>query len=407
MTNKPEAAAEFYPVLQKWPSQDVLARINATSSATLQRVLAAETSGEPDRLLALLSPAAEPFLEAMARQAQAATLRHFGKTMQLFTPLYLSNYCANRCVYCGFSADNLFDRLQLSAAQVEAEAKRIAATGLRQVLVLTGDALRKATPAYIAQSLEILRDYFPALGVEIYAMSEAEYAQLAAAGADSLTIYQETYNEAIYASLHLSGPKKDYHFRLGAPERAARAGMRAVNVAALLGFDDWRRDAFFTGLHAWWLQRRYPHLEIGLSLPRLRPCKGDEKKSYAQQSVEDKHLVQALLALRLFLPEVGITLSTRESATLRDHMLPLGVTRLSAGVTTAVGGHVLQNANNVPQFSIADERSVDAVAAMLRTKGYQAVYKDWEPLRDRPPAQAATAGFLPTPRWLNRQELAL
>lgn len=391
--------AEFYSVLQEWKRRDVLPQIEATPPSVVHSILEDEAGGTPERLMALLSPAAEPFLERMARKAQGETLRHFGRTIQLFTPIYISNYCANRCLYCGFSASNIFDRLQLSPEQLEDEAKAIAATGLRQVLVLTGDALKKATPAYIANSLEILRRYFPALGLEIYAMTEAEYAELVAAGADSLTIYQETYDEALYAGLHISGPKKDFLFRLGAPERAARAGVRAVNVAALLGLDDWRRDVFFTGLHAWWLRRRYPHLEIGVSLPRLRPCKGDENLTYTPRTVEDRHLVQALLALRIFLPEVGITISTRESASFRDQLVPLGVTRLSAGVTTAVGGHVVQDEENVPQFAISDDRSVDAVAAMLQGKGYQPVYKDWEPLLDVD--MEVSSGSMPY--WLTAQ----
>ncbi len=399
--------AEFYETLQAWQTRDVLSRIMNATPAMVQAALGGAYSG-PERLLALLSPAAEPFLETMARKAQGETLRHFGRTIQLFTPIYISNYCANRCLYCGFSADNIFDRRQLTLEQLEDEARAIAATGLRQVLVLTGDAYKKTTPTYIARCLEVLRRHFPALGIEIYAMTESDYVKMARAGADSLTLYQETYNEEVYARVHISGPKKDFHFRLGAPERAARAGMRAVNVAALLGLDHWRRDVFMTGLHAWWLGRRYPHLEVGLSLPRLRPCEGDDRHVYAKEGVDDRNLVQALVALRVFLPEIGITLSTREPESLRDRLVALGVTRLSAGVSTAVGGHASDDDDNVPQFSISDERSVDDVTAMLRGKGYQPVYKDWEPLGD--PAHEDRMGAvsvpLMPPRWLMTEGVA-
>lgn len=332
---------------------------------------------------ALLSPAAEGFLEPMARRAQAETIRHFGKTVQLFTPLYLANFCTNRCVYCGFNTNRSIPRQMLSLQEVEAEAAAIAATGLRRILALTGDAPARTGVAYLADCVAILARHFPSVGIEVPSMTVAEYAQVAAAGADSMTMFQETYDEILYAKLHPAGPKRDFGFRLDAPQRAIMGGMRAVNLGALLGLDDWRRDMFRTGLHAAFLQARHPDVDISVSLPRIRPCgekpASKEEREFTPLPVTDKHFVQALLAFRCFMPQAGITLSTREPAWLRDKLVPLGVTRLSAGVCTAVGGHTAAAGveKREPQFDISDPRSVDEMAAALEGMGYQPVYTDW------------------------------
>jgi 2-iminoacetate synthase len=220
----------------------------------------------------------------------------------------------------------------------------------------------------------VLGRYFPAIGMEIYALSQADYGRLIEAGVDSLTIYQETYNEELYRQLHPKGPKRDYRFRLDAPERACRAGMRAVNVGALLGLDDWRQDAFITGLHAHYLQNRYPETETSISLPRMRPHVGGYQPGCI---VADRHIVQTMTALRLFMPRAGITISTRESARFRDRLLPLGVTRMSAGSCTAVGGRT-GKADSASQFEISDERSAPEMVDMLRRAGWQPVFKDWQ-----------------------------
>ena len=359
------AAAESDPVL----------RMQSVTGADVQRALN-RSMPTADDFLCLLAPAAEAHLEQMAQLAHSLTVAQFGRTMVLYTPLYLSNHCTNRCVYCGFNRDNRIPRRQLTLAEVDAEARAIAATGLKHILILTGDAPAKASVDYIQACCEVLQGYFPAIGMEVYAMSQADYARLIDAGVDSLTIYQETYNEALYRTLHPQGPKRDYRFRLDAPERACLAGMRAVNVGALLGLDDWRRDAFFTGLHAFYLQRRFPEAEVSVSLPRMRPHVGGFQPECI---VEDRHIVQIMTALRLFMPRVGITISTRESARFRDRILPLGVTRMSAGSCTAVGGRTAEKPST-GQFDISDERSVAEMAAMLRQAGWQPVYKDWQSL---------------------------
>jgi len=326
--------------------------------------------------LTLLSPIAEKYLEQIAQRAQELTVRHFGRTMQLFTPMYVSDYCINHCVYCGFQEKNKLNRRRLSLAEVGLEARSIVETGLKHILLLTGEDRRQAGVTYLKECVQVLRRNFTAIGIEVYPLQQEEYVEMVEAGVDSLTMFQETYNSVLYARLHLAGPKRDYRFRLEAPERAGKAGLRGLNIGALLGLDDWRRDAFFTGLHADYLQRRFPDAEISISTPRIRPCIGDGFQPAA--NVIDSNLVQYITAFRLFLPRGGITLSTRETPTLRNHLLGLGVTRMSAGVSTGVGGHSRTDAPG--QFEIADNRSVGDMAAMLYQRGYQPVYKDWQTL---------------------------
>ncbi|EGO63387.1 2-iminoacetate synthase ThiH [Acetonema longum] len=347
-------------------------------SKTIERILGQDRL-LPTDFLALLSPAAQPYLEAMAQKARRLTVQHFGKTILLYTPLYLSDYCSNQCQYCGFNVRNPLKRKQLSLEEVEEAARRIAATGLKHILILTGDARAISSPDYIADCAGVLRKYFTSIAIEVYAMTQEEYGQLVNAGVDGFTIYQETYNEEYYDLIHVSGPKKDYRFRLDAPERACRAGMRSVNIGALLGLDDWRRDGFFTGLHAHYLQNQYPAVEISLSLPRIRPHAGEFQP---RCPVTDKQMVQFLLALRLFLPRAGITISTRENARFRDNLLSLGVTKMSAGSHTAVGAQI-DKEENAGQFEISDPRNVAEMSAALRQMGYQPLYQDWQPIGDR------------------------
>ncbi|MDO8525839.1 MAG: 2-iminoacetate synthase ThiH [Candidatus Omnitrophota bacterium] len=327
-------------------------------------------------LMALLSPDAEEHLEDMARQSRELTLRYFGKTIRLYTPIYISNYCENRCAYCGFNAGNKIARKRLSPEEVEREARAIAQTGLRHILLLTGESRAMSPISYIKDCLKVLNKYFSSVSVEIYALTEAEYAELVSEGVDGLTIHQETYDEETYRSVHPSGPKSDYKFRIEAPERGARAGMRNVNIGVLLGLGDWREEAFRLGLHAKYLQDEFPGVDIGVSLPRLKPHAGSFK---APHRVSDKAFVQMITALRIFLPRLGISISTREEASFRENLIPLGVTRISAGSSTYVGGHTAGpiSGDNLPQFEISDKRSVAEIMNMLGQKGYQPVTKDW------------------------------
>ncbi|MCW2277527.1 tyrosine lyase ThiH [Heliophilum fasciatum] len=363
----------FYDQLHAYREFDVAAYCADVTPNQVARALQKDQLSPLD-FLALLAPAAEPFLEAMAQKAHQLTKQHFGRTILLYTPLYLSNYCSNRCVYCSFAAHNRLQRKQLRLDEVEREAALIAASGLKHILLLTGDAPEIASLDYLADAIAIIKKYFTCIGVELYALDEAGYRRLIAAGVDQMTLYQETYDEARYDQLHLWGPKKDFRFRLDAPEAACRAGMRNVNIGALLGLAEWQRDAFFTALHGLYLQERYPSAEISFSLPRIRPHKG----AFAPAClVTDKQMVQLMTALRLWMPRAGITISTRETAQFRNHIVPLGVTKMSAGVSTSVGGHG-EPGDGEGQFEIADPRDVSTMAAAITGLGYQPVFKDWQ-----------------------------
>lgn len=364
----------FLPEALRLNTESLDQRFNTVTRDEALAVLGRERVDEKG-FAALLSPAAAPCLEAMARRAHELTLRHFGRTISLFTPLYVSNHCANHCRYCGFAAPNAIPRTRLTLDEVRAEGRAIADMGLKHLLLLTGEAPGKAGVDYLEACVHILRPMFPSISIEVFPMETADYARLTRAGVDGLTVFQETYDPKLYAELHPAGPKRDYAFRLDTPQRGAEAGMRVVNIGALLGLSDWRREIFITGLHAAWLQRRYPGVDVAVSLPRMRPHAGAFQPACV---VSDRELVQAMTALRIFLPRLSITISTREAPDFRDNILPLGVTRMSAGVSTAVGGHAKPGQSG--QFEISDPRSVAEMTAMLRSRGYQPVFKDWEPM---------------------------
>jgi 2-iminoacetate synthase len=361
----------YLATVERYEQFDFDAFFAGVTADDVARALGRETLSERDYLV-LLSPAATAFLEPMAQRANALTRQHFGNAVSLFTPLYVSNYCTNHCAYCSFAATHRIHRRHLTMAEVEAEAERIAAAGLRHLLLLTGDAPRKASLFYLEQCARLLQRCFSTLGIEIYSLTEDGYARLIAAGVDSLTLFQETYDRALYATLHGGGPKADFAFRLDSQERACRVGIRSASVGALLGLAEPRRDAFLTGLHARYLQDSFPAVEIASSFPRLRPFAGAYQPRF---EVPDRLFVQLIVAFRLFLPRAGITISTRERAAFRDRLVPLGATRLSAGVSTAVGGH--GEDPSTAQFEIADPRSADELAADLARLGYQLVRHDW------------------------------
>lgn len=324
--------------------------------------------------MTLLSPAAENYLEEMAQKAHQLTTQHFGKTMQLFLPLYLSDYCVNTCKYCSFSVDNDFPRRRLSMEEIDQEAKIIADMGIKHIILLSGESRIHSSIDYLKQSLKVLKKHFSSIGLEIQPLDTEEYHELVDHGIDGLTVYQEVYNEQIYSAIHTKGPKRDFKYRLDTPERGAKAGMRSVNIAALLGLDEWRKESFITGLHAAYLQDNYLETEVGVSFPRIRPNAGDFQPKV---DVTDKNLVQALLASRLYLPSSGITISTRETPEFRDHLIPLGVTKMSAASSTVVGGYTDPDITQ-SQFEISDERSVKEIKELLLNKGYQPVMKDWQ-----------------------------
>ena len=326
--------------------------------------------------LGLLSPAATGLLENMAQAAHKLTIEHFGRTILLYTPLYLSNYCVNQCAYCGFNQANDIPRRKLTLHEVELEAQAISITGLQHLLILTGESRQHSPVSYIADCVSILRKYFSSISIEVYPLSTEEYADLISAGVDGLTIYQEVYDQQIYQRLHPAGPKRNYSYRLTSPERAGDAGIRTINIGALLGLNDWRYEVFFTGIHAAYLQNKFPDIEVGVSFPRMRPQFGDFEPEYR---VSDSDLVQSIAALRLFLPRIGITISTRENAFLRDNLLKLGVTKMSAGSSTAIGGHT-DAIDSIGQFEISDRRTVKEMRETISKAGYKPILKDWHDL---------------------------
>ena len=363
----------FYATLKAAGDLEIPAILEDITESQVRRAMEKRRLSAMD-FLTLISPAAESCLEEMAARAHQLTVQHFGRVIQFYTPMYLSNYCTNNCLYCGFNTTNAIHRKQLTLDEVEREARVISETGLKHILILTGDAPNRASLSYLRDCCAVLRDYFTSISIEIYAMSREGYETLEQAGVDALTIYQETYNESLYSTLHPSGPKRDFRFRLDAPDRGAEAGFRSVGIGALLGLDHWQRDIYLTALHGDYLQNRYPETEISISLPRMRPHEGPFQPAHL---VSDTHIVQMMTALRLFLPRVGITISTRESETFRNNILPLGVTRMSAGSCTSVGGHS-QDAAQTGQFEIADNRSVAEMTLSLKQRGYQPVFKDWQ-----------------------------
>lgn len=323
---------------------------------------------------ALLSPAASSFLEEMALKAAVETRKHFGTSVCMFTPLYIANYCENYCVYCGFNCHNKIHRAKLSMEEIEHELSVIADTGLQEILLLTGESRSQSDVSYIGEAVRLAAKYFSTVGIEIYPLNSDEYAYLHQCGADFVSVYQETYNPDSYEKLHLSGPKRIYPYRFNAQERALRGGMRGVAFGALLGLDDFRKDAYATGLHAYFIQQKYPHAEISFSPPRLRPY-----VNHADENPKDVHepqLLQVMLAYRLFMPFAGITISTRERSGFRDHVIGMCATKISAGVKTGVGGHDDDEKGDA-QFVISDPRSVDEVHASILAHGLQPVYTDY------------------------------
>lgn len=363
----------FYDEIGRWPWEAVAAAIAGRTRAEAERALAAPRL-DTDGLLSLLSPAAAPLLEEMAQRAHRLTLRRFGRVMGMFAPLYLSNVCTNRCLYCGFNAGNAVARVTLTPAAAAAEGEAIRALGFRHVLLLTGEAPAIVTPDYLKEVLARLRPRFSSIGIEMFPMAAERYRELAAQGVDSLTLFQETYREATYGDYHPAGRKRDYRWRLEGPERGGAAGLRRLGIGALLGLEDWRCEGFFMGLHARYLERHCWRSQVNLSFPRLCGSAGAFTPSHP---VGDRELVQLLCALRLFLPDAGFILSTREAPALRDRLIPLGTTVMSAGSRTEPGGYA-RPGDAEAQFEVADPRSPAEVAAVLTRLGYEPAWKDWD-----------------------------
>ncbi len=331
---------------------------------------------------ALLSPAAEPFLEQMAQRARIETGKHFGNTVYLFTPLYIANYCENYCVYCGFNCYNHIKRMKLTYEQIEKEMKIIAESGMEEILILTGESRSQSSVEYIGEACKLARKYFRMVGLEIYPVNTDEYKYLHECGADYVTVFQETYDTDKYEQLHLLGHKRVWPYRFDAQERALRGGMRGVAFSALLGLSDFRKDALASALHVYFLQRKYPYAEMSLSCPRLRPIINNDKIN--PLDVHEKQLCQILCAYRIFLPFVGITVSSRESAEFRNGIVKIAATKVSAGVSTGIGDHEAKYSGKESdgmsgdeQFEIDDGRSLDKMYKDIENEGLQPVLNDY------------------------------
>lgn len=349
----------------KYTAKDVLNAINKSNRT-------------PEDFAALLSPAALPYLEQMAQAAKDEKERHFGNSIWFFTPIYIANYCENYCIYCGFNCHNKIKRAKLNAQEIEEEMEAIARSGLQEILILTGESKKMSSVEYIGEACKIARKYFKVVGLEVYPMNSDEYAYLHKCGADYVTVFQETYNSDKYETLHLAGHKRVFPYRLNAQERALKGGMRGVGFAALLGLDDFRKDAFATGMHAYLLQRKYPQAEIAFSCPRLRPIINNDRIN--PKDVHEAQLLQVVTAYRLFMPFASITVSTRECARVRDNLMNIAATKISAGVSTGIGSHsedIEEKDRGDEQFEISDGRDVKQVYDDLVKIGLQPVMSDY------------------------------
>ena len=350
-------------------------KISSTTRNQVAQAINREGRGGIDDFTALLSPiAASEFLEPMARLSHSLTKKRFGKAIRLFAPLYLSNECNNVCDYCGFSLGNKIVRKTLSRAELLREAGILKKMGFDHVLLVTGESTRKVGLDYINQSISTLRPYFSNLSIEVQPLQQEEYAVLQSSGLHAVLVYQETYNQKSYAQHHLKGKKTNFEWRLATPDRLGKAGVHKIGLGCLFGLTkDWRADAFFAGHHMYYLQRKYWRTQYSMSFPRLRPCAGEIPP---EVSLEDRDLVQLICAFRIFNHELEISISTRESSELRDHLLPLGVTTMSAGSKTNPGGY--GDDESLEQFEISDSRSVSEVSSQLQRSGYDVVWKDWD-----------------------------
>ncbi len=347
---------------------------NAYTERDVRRALDADRL-DPDGFGALLSPAAEGMLEDIARRAKAVTRDHFGNAVTMFTPIYTSNYCENRCRYCGFNRENDITRARLDPEEVETEMRSIASTGLTDILILTGESRKFSDLDYIGMCVESAKRHFSSIGLEVYPVNSDEYRTLHERGADYVTVFQETYDPETYARFHPGGPKRIFSYRFNAQERALMGGMRGVGFAALLGLrDDWRRDAFCCGMHAYHIQRKYPHAEIAFSLPRLRPCSAHKEDDV---SVSEKNLLQVAMAYRLFMPFASETISTRELPRFRDGIVNICATKISAGSSVEIGGHSDVKDKGDGQFELSDTRGVEEVRKALADMGLQPVFNDY------------------------------
>jgi len=353
--------------------EETKSSIYSKTAADVERALASKKRTLED-FKALISPAAEPYLEQMAQESHALTKKRFGKTIQLYTPMYLSNECNNICTYCGFSFDNKIRRKTLTDDEIRKEVEFLKEKGFNHILLVTGEANRTVHMAYFKHALELMRNDFANISMEVQPLEMDEYKALHDAGVYSVLVYQETYHQDVYKAYHPKGKKSNFEYRIDTPDRCGEAGIHKIGLGVLLGLEDWRTDSFFNAMHLDYLQKRYWQTKYSISFPRMRPAEGIIEPNVI---VGDRELVQLICAYRLFNEDVELSVSTRESEHFRDHVIPLGVTTMSAGSKTNPGGYVVEP-ESLEQFEISDERSVEEIAQLIRNKGYEAVWKDWD-----------------------------
>ena len=376
MINSPDTISvqkDFSSVFERYEWDQVFWNVHSKTAADVERALAKPRRDLED-FAALISPAAAPYLEQMARLSQEITLRRFGRTIQLYAPLYLSNECQNICTYCGFSQDNDLERKTLNAAEILREIEALKSMGYEHVLLVTGEANKTVGMDYFRKAFTLIRPHFSQLSLEVQPLEENDYRELATLGLHSVLVYQETYRRETYKIHHPKGRKSNFGYRLETPDRLGRAGVHKIGLGVLVGLEDWRTDSFFNALHLRYLSRAYWRTKYSISFPRLRPHAGGVTPKSVMSDLE---LVQLMCAYRLLDPDVELSISTRESEHFRNHVIPLGVTTFSAGSKTNPGGYACEP-ESLEQFEISDERSPGQIAAVIRAAGYEPVWKDWD-----------------------------
>lgn len=362
----------FYEIYKNYDWEDIRQQIDATTSQDVATSLAKSKRDLRD-FLHLISPAARPFLEDMAQLSQRLTHKRFGKTIQLYTPMYLSNECHNICTYCGFSIDNKIRRKTLTATEIEQEIQLLKQQGYDHILLVTGEANHTVHLSYFEQAIKQIREHFSSISIEVQPLEQDEYVALAQLGVYAVLVYQETYHEAVYKQYHPKGKKSNFCYRLETPDRIGQAGVHKIGLGVLLGLEDWRVDSFFTALHLDYLQKTYWKTKYSISFPRLRPAEGYVEPNFI---MEDIDLLQLMFAYRIWNEDVELSISTRESEHFRDHVIGLGVTSMSAGSKTNPGGYSVDQ-DSLAQFEICDDRSTATIYQLIQSKGYEPVWTDW------------------------------
>lgn len=366
----------FYDVIQRYDWAEVTARIYAMTSSDVEAALSKDGDLSAEEMMALLSPAASEYLEAMAAKSMDTTRRRFGNVMQMYIPLYISNHCQNRCVYCGFNVTNKIKRKQLSQEEIATECKAIGRDPFRHILLVTGESTLYSDVKYLGESIQTCLEYFEQVSIEVQPLDTDEYKELIDKGLHAVYVYQETYNEECYSAYHLKGKKANYRYRLETPDRLGEAGIHKIGFGNLIGLEEWRTEAFFTALHIEYISNKYWKSKCSISFPRLRPCVGEGFNPNHPASEAD--LLQQICAYRLFSEDLEISLSSRESPYFRDNVMRLGITTMSAASKTTPGGYSdYEKAKELEQFSVNDDRAASIVAQEIRNHGLEPVWKDW------------------------------